>query len=66
MTAPVKAATHEHAGFLYDIVPEGDTRRAIPAPGQHPAAGKERHCRAALEGWLEEQHPTVRRFPGHG
>jgi hypothetical protein len=34
-----------YAGFTYIVTPNG----LVPAPGQHPAAGKAKHIRAAEE-----------------
>lgn len=47
-------ATHEYAGFLYTI--DGTLRNltATPLPGQHPAAAKDKHRRAAVETFLQE------------
>lgn len=47
-------ATYEYAGFLYTI--DGTLRRltATPLPGQHPAANKERHRRAAVEQFVQD------------
>jgi SNF2 family DNA or RNA helicase len=36
----------EYAGFRYTLGSDG---RAVPVPGQHPAAGKDKHIRAASE-----------------
>jgi len=46
----------EYAGFSYLIdMREGDNiLRAYPVPGQHPAAAKEKHRRAALQIYFEE------------
>lgn len=42
---------HEYAGFHYTMTVGDDGRviGAVPLPGQHPAASKERHRRAAIE-----------------
>jgi len=45
---------YEYAGFHYTIVVDGDKVTVIPAAGQHPAASKEKHVRAALECFFEE------------
>lgn len=45
------APTIEYAGFRYQIVLglKGQAVMAVPISGQHPAAGKGKHCRAAVE-----------------
>ena len=43
--------TIEYAGFTYEISREGEIIYAIPTPGQHRAAYKEKHRRAAIEAW---------------
>jgi hypothetical protein len=46
---------HEYAGFRYFMEYEnGLAVRATPCPGQHPAANKEKHRRAALETYQQE------------
>lgn len=45
-----------YAGFGYTITRGEDGRlRATPKPGQHPAANKERHRRAAIDEYLADQ-----------
>jgi len=46
-----KQARYEYAGFIYLV---GDNHEMMPLPGQHPAAGKEKHRRAAREAYLKE------------
>ena len=46
---------YEYAGFMYDITGEGSAVAAIPLPGQHPAANKEKHRMAAIECWLDDK-----------
>lgn len=43
--------TIEYAGFLYQLVMglKGQAVMATPLPGQHRAAAKGKHCRAAVE-----------------
>lgn len=43
--------TMTYAGFRYQMVMglKGQAVMAVPMPGQHPAAAKGRHCRAAVE-----------------
>jgi hypothetical protein len=38
--------------------------RAVPEPGQHPAASKDKHCRAAVECWKADQQKARRRGEG--
>lgn len=46
---------YEYAGFLYNIVIQEDGRLvADPIPGQHSAASKDKHRRAALEQYLSD------------
>ncbi len=46
---------YEYAGFTYLVESKsGGGVKLIPAPGQHPAAYKEKHRRAALECYLED------------
>jgi hypothetical protein len=49
-------AKHEYAGFRYviDIGGAGNVR-AVPEEGQHQAAWKEKHRRAAVETFFQEQ-----------
>jgi len=44
----------EYVGFRYwiDFAPDGSPRAAIPFEGQHKAASKDKHCRAALEEYI--------------
>ncbi len=46
--------THEYAGFLYTIDGTPQRLTATPLPGQHRAANKEKHRRAAVETFLQE------------
>lgn len=52
ITTPV----YEYAGFLFAITTDtaGAAIQACPLPGQHPAAGKDKHRRAAIEGFNSE------------
>lgn len=46
---------YEYAGFRFHIVyRENGTLIMDPVPGQHPAAYKEKHRRAAAEQYLQE------------
>lgn len=46
---------HEYAGFQYYMEFEnGLAVRATPVPGQHPAVNKEKHRRAAVETYRQE------------
>ena len=45
---------YEYAGFQYTISVDGDEVKVMPIKGQHPAASKEKHIRAARECYLEE------------
>jgi hypothetical protein len=49
-------AEYEYAGFRYTIDQrEGDGQlRAYPHEGQHPAANKEKHRRAAVECFIQD------------
>lgn len=49
-------AEYEYAGFRYTIDQrEGDGNlHAYPHEGQHPAANKEKHRRAAVETFVQE------------
>ena len=44
---------YEYAGFHYLI--DTETLIAEPVPGQHHAVNKEKHRRAAVECWQQEQ-----------
>ena len=45
---------HEYVGFQYRILKEKGLFVAAPHVGQHPAAGKAKHIRAAIETYLQE------------
>ena len=45
---------HEYEGFHYTIMKEHGYHVAAPHVGQHPAAAKAKHIRAAIETYLEE------------
>lgn len=47
----------EYAGFYYTITLVDGFFYAEPKPGQHKAAGKDKHRRAAIEQFLEERVP---------
>lgn len=47
-------STYEYAGFHYIIDGEPKHLTAIPVQGQHAAASKEKHRRAAIECFLED------------
>ncbi len=53
--------TYEYAGFEYEIRDGGPEYGpvAIPIPGLHRAASKDKHCRAAADMWMEEQEATA-------
>lgn len=56
--------THEYVGFHYDMLIEnGVAVAAFPLIGQHKAAGKEKHRRAAIETY-NQQHPPKKRLDG--
>lgn len=48
------ATEYEYAGFRYVVTVVGDDVRVVPVAGQHPAASKEKHIRAARECFLED------------
>lgn len=48
--------THEYAGFLYEIKGDWPNFSAVPLAGQHPAAAKEKHRRAAADDFKEENN----------
>lgn len=50
-------ATYEYAGFTYTIDGTPARLTATPVPGQHRAAGKEKHRRAAVECFLKDNGP---------
>lgn len=54
---PPTKVRYEYAGFLYDIVldGDGDAVKAIVVPGQHPAAHKNVHREAAVEMFVRER-----------
>jgi hypothetical protein len=47
---------HEYAGFHYVIFCDSQTgaTTAVPHKGQHPAASKEKHLRAAVETYQQD------------
>ena len=53
--------TYEYAGFEYkvtEVEPEGAAKAYVflsPVEGQHAAAAKDKHMRAALQCFLQEQ-----------
>ena len=48
---------HEYAGFMYHVkIVDGKAVEAQPTNGQHPAANKDKHRKAAVETWNDE-HP---------
>ena len=49
-----QATTHEYAGFTYYIRGDWPDLTAVPLPGQHPAAAKDKHRRAAVETFKQE------------
>jgi hypothetical protein len=56
----------EYAGFRYTIVRHhGGLMSAEPEPGQHPAAGRERHRRTAYEHWERYVRPQSERREVH-
>lgn len=50
--------TYEYAGFRYKVscvrTENGSHIFLAVAPGQHPAAAKDKHLRAALECYMED------------
>lgn len=51
-----KQVTYEYAGFRYVMTRDDDGDwRAVPVEGQHKAASKEKHIRAAIEAFAEAQ-----------
>lgn len=45
--------TYEYAGFIYEMNQDDNGRWiARPLDGQHPAASKNKHRRAAVECWV--------------
>lgn len=51
----VQPDTYEYAGFLYWVKREnGKAVAMIPHERQHPAAGKDKHRRAALESFFQD------------
>lgn len=48
-------AIHEYAGFLYRMSGTPERIMITPVEGQHRATQKEKHLRAALSTFLEEQ-----------
>lgn len=52
-TVQGRTCVYEYAGFRYNIVETGRSITATPCPGQHPAANKEKHRRAAVELYRE-------------
>ena len=47
------SSEYEYAGFRYTIDTSGEWPVATPLPGQHPAAAKEKHRRAAVECFVQ-------------
>ena len=45
---------YEYAGFRYTITTDGNHLRAAPLPGQHRAAAKDKHLRAAVECFMQD------------
>ena len=52
-----KVIHYEYAGFMYYILPTPAGYEVTPAPGQHSAANKDKHCTAALQCWLDDGEP---------
>lgn len=48
-------ADYEYVGFHYTIMKDGLLTCAAPHLGQHPAAGKAKHIRAAVECYLQDE-----------
>lgn len=46
---------YEYAGFHYTIMYDGLLTQAAPHSGQHPAARKAKHIRAAIDEFLYDQ-----------
>ena len=55
------SSSYEYAGFLYTIEGTGKSAIATAALGQHPAASKQAHLRAAVECWLQDGSPEFHR-----
>lgn len=53
----IKEIHYEYAGFKYRFWWIGDHWVAEPMPGQHHAAYKDKHRRAAIEQWQSEGCP---------
>ena len=51
---------YEYIGFTYKIVLDDPCGFpvAVPLDGQHSAARKDKHCRAAVECWEQDGRPT--------
>jgi hypothetical protein len=61
VTAPpiLLNADYEYAGFRYRVEQLMDGHvQAIPLAGQHPAAAKDKHRRAAIECWEDDGRPS--------
>ena len=52
---------YDYAGFLYTILYDGMLTCASPHVGQHPAAGKAKHIRAAVECYLDDQKAKTKK-----
>lgn len=52
---------YEYAGFYYTILHDGMLTCASPHVGQHPAAGKAKHIRAAVECYLDDQRQKAKK-----
>ena len=55
LAAALCAETYDYTGFRYTMVPMNGTWSVVPHYGQHSAANKDRHKRAALEQFLSEK-----------
>lgn len=52
----IDLGVYEYAGFQYKVTQVDRSTFLAPIPGQHAAAGREKHLRAALECWFSD-HP---------
>jgi hypothetical protein len=56
MTIPSTDETYEYAGFQYWVKRDAQGKvNLTPCDGQHPAASKDKHRRAAMECYADDQ-----------
>jgi hypothetical protein len=55
--------TYEYAGFRYKVWRDDRSKatRLTPLAGQHPAASKEKHLRAAMQCMLDDERERERK-----